>query len=385
MVDLSGVEQNRHPSLVERAKAILLTPRDEWTRIAGETTPQAQVLTGYVLPLAAIGPLASLIGGQVFGYGAFGISYRPGLVWSLGSAVISYVVTIIGVFVLALIADFLAPKFGGVASRSAAFRMVAYGATASWLAGVFGLIPSLAFFSLLGLYSLYLFYTGATPVMKVPQDKAAGYTAVTVLCAIVLALVVAPVSAAITGLFAASPVTTPGGELSGKVTLPGGQTIDLEKADQLGKQLEQAGKTPAVEPARLQALLPAAVGAYQRTATENLAVGAMGSTAQGTYAAGDRSFTLRIADMSAVGALAGMGAAMGVEQSREDADGYEKTGVVDGQMQMESWNRTSGSGKFGMMVENRFLVEAEGQAASIDELRQAVAAIDRGDLTDLAE
>jgi len=78
-----------------------------------------------------------------------------------------------------------------------------------------------------------------------------------------------------------------------------------------------------------------------------------------------------------------MGAALGVEQSREDEDGYEKTGTVDGQMQTESWSKSGSSGKFGRMVAERFLVEADGSAGSIDELKAAVATIDPDDLEDL--
>jgi hypothetical protein len=384
MVDLSGID---HKSLVDRAKAIILAPNEEWQKITAESTPDGDVLRGYVLPLAAIGPVASFIGGQVFGYGALGLSYRPGLVFGLASAVIGYVLTIVGVFVLAFIADKLASSFGGTPNRAAAFKMVAYGATASWLAGVFGLIPSLAFFSLLGLYSLYLFYTGATPMMKVPQEKAVGYTAVTMLCAMVLAIVVAPISAAVTGLFVAGPMmgASSNGDISGKITIPGAGTVDLDKMQQAAERMEANSKTPPVDAAKMQALLPAAIGGYQRTATETLAMGAMGATAQGTYTAGDKSFTLSIADMSALGALAGMGSAMGVEQSKEDAEGYEKTGTVDGRMQTESWNKAGGNGKFGFVVDQRFMVEAEGSAASIDELKQAVTSVDQSALTHLAD
>jgi hypothetical protein len=109
----------------------------------------------------------------------------------------------------------------------------------------------------------------------------------------------------------------------------------------------------------------------------------MGSTAQGTYTAGDKSFTLKIADMSALGALSGLGAAMGVEQSKEDANSYEKTTSVNGQMQTEAWNKTSNSGKYSITVNNRFMIEAEGSAGSIDELKQAVGSIDQDDLADL--
>ena len=58
MVDLSGID--RAPSLVDRAKAMILTPREEWPKIALESTPQGDILRGYVLPLAAISPAKRL-------------------------------------------------------------------------------------------------------------------------------------------------------------------------------------------------------------------------------------------------------------------------------------------------------------------------------------
>ena len=386
-MDLSGV--NKPKGIVDRAKAIILTPNDEWPVIAAEPSTQGDILKGYVLPLAAIGPVASFIGGQVFGIGALGFSYTPSLVAGLSTMVVSYALGVGMIFVLMFIADLLAPKFGGASNRLNAFKLVAYGATASWLVGIFGIIPSLAFFGLLGLYSLYLIYTGATPLMKVPQDKSAGYVAVMVLCAIVASILIMPITTAITGLWGASMVAS-SGDVSGSggtITVPGGGTIDTGKIEQMSRQMEDAGngKSPAADPAKLAALLPASVGAYQRTATESAALGGMGANAEGTYSAGDKSFKLTVTDMSAMGALTGLGAAMNVQQSREDADGYERTTTVDGQIQTEAWNKTSGSGKFSRTIANRFTVQAEGSAASIDELKAAVASIDPDDLNDLID
>jgi hypothetical protein len=384
MVDLSGFD---HKSLVERAKAIILTPKDEWPKIAAETTSQRDILVKYAIPLAAIGPVASFLGGQIFGYGAFGFSYRPGLVAGLSTALITFVFGLIGLFLISLIADWLAPKFDGESNKLQAFKLVAYSYTASWLAGIFGLIPSLTIFGLLGLYSFYLLYLGATPLMKVPQEKSGGYTAVTVLCGIVLMVIIGPITAALTGAIGLGAMSVAGGssDAGGKITLPGGGSLDTGKMEELTKRLEGAasGKSPPVEAAKMQALLPGSIGSYQRTASETVGIGQMGSTAEGTYTSGDKTFTLKIVDMSALGALAGIGAAMGVEQSREDADSYEKTGTVDGQMQTESWNKTSNRGKFGMVVGNRFMIEADGQAASLDELKAAVATIDQGNLLSL--
>lgn len=383
----AGIEPAGTRAIADRAKAILLKPAEEWPLIEAENKSQREILTGYVLPLAAIGPVATLIGSQVFGYGALGFSFRPSFMSALVSAIISYGLSIAAVFVLMLIADFLAPKFEGQSNRLNAFKLVAYSYTAGWLAGIFGLIPALGFFGLLGLYSIYLIYTGAPVMMKVPQAKAGGYTAVTIACAILLAIIVMPITAAITGMIgmgAMSGMTAPA-DSAGTVTLPGGKEMDLGKVEELGRKMENAGNTPPVEAEKIKELLPAAIGSYQRDSVETTAMGSMGSTAVATYKAGDRSFRLTVSDMSAIGALAGLGAAMGVEQSREDADGYERTTSVDGQMQTEAWNRASSSGKFARVIADRFMVEAEGSAGSIDELKSAVAQIDPDDLTELVD
>jgi hypothetical protein len=172
--------QSSSTGLVERAKAILVQPKAEWPRIAAETTEPVKVLTSYVIPLALIGPIAGLIGQQLFGINAFFATIRPSLGFSLSMAVTAFVMSVVSLFMLSFIANFLSSKFGGKGDFPAAFRLVAYSMTAAWLVGILSLItalmPALGFLGLLGLYSIYLLYLGSTPVMAVPQDKAVGYT-----------------------------------------------------------------------------------------------------------------------------------------------------------------------------------------------------------------
>ncbi|HLV08287.1 MAG TPA: Yip1 family protein [Croceibacterium sp.] len=195
--------------LIERAKAIVMQPKLEWPRIAAETTEPAKLLTTYVIPLAAIGPVAALIGSQLFGYNVIFATIRPSIGTAIATALTSFVMSLVGLFVVAFVANFLSPKFGGRDSFPAAFRLVAYSMTAAWIAAIFNLVPSLAIIgSLLGLYSIYLLYVGARPVMGVPQDKAAGYTAVTVIAAIVVMLVVAAVAGALAGAGMGGPTIT---------------------------------------------------------------------------------------------------------------------------------------------------------------------------------
>lgn len=131
-------------------------------------------------------------------------------------------------------------------------------------------------------------------------------------------------------------------------------------------------------------VVPMSIGSFQRTSIENVAVGEVGSETVGTFVADGKSFTLKIADMSALGAVAGLGVAMGVEKRREDVESYEHTGTVNGQMQSEAWNKITNRGRFGIMVANRFMIEAEGSVAGTDGLKAAVASIDQGKLLGLA-
>jgi hypothetical protein len=187
--------------LVERAKAMILSPKTEWPVVAAESDSVQNVFLKYVVPLAAIGPIASLIGGQVFGYGGFGFSFRLPLSTAIATSITQYVLTLVGIFVVAWVANFLSPKFGGKDSFAAAFKWVAYAYTASWVVGVIGLVPALGILGLLGLYSLYVLYLGATPMMAVPQDKSVGYTVVTVVATIVAYFVVGLLAASLTGMF----------------------------------------------------------------------------------------------------------------------------------------------------------------------------------------
>jgi hypothetical protein len=182
---------------VDRVKNILLTPRTEWEVIDAEPTTVADLYKGYILPLAAIGPVAQAIGFSVFGMPVpFLGTYRTPVATAVTQAVVTYVLTLVAVFVLALIIDALAPTFNGTPNRIQALKVAAYSYTASWVAGIFMLIPALSLLSILGLYSLYLLYLGLPILMKAPKEKALAYTAVVVIAGIVLFMLIGFAAAA---------------------------------------------------------------------------------------------------------------------------------------------------------------------------------------------
>jgi hypothetical protein len=186
--------------LVDRAKNILLTPKTEWAAIDAETTSIKDLYLGYAVILAAIRPVASIIGFGVFGLHVpfTGVVYRWPLDTAIEYAIVFYALSLGGVYLFALIIDALAPTFGGQKNLRQALKVSIYAWTASWVAGIFAIIPALNILGLLlGLYSLYLLYAGLPVLMKSPQDKAMGYTVVTIICAIVLYVVLGLIAGAV--------------------------------------------------------------------------------------------------------------------------------------------------------------------------------------------
>jgi hypothetical protein len=188
-------------NLVERVKAILLTPRTEWPVIATEPGDAGYLFKNYVAILAAIPAVAGFIGGSLVGYNVPGLgTIRVSVFAGLAGAIVGYVLAFAITYVVALIADALAPRFGGQRNFAAALKLTAYSYTPGWLAGIFAAVPSLAFLGILGLYALYLFWVGAPVLMRVPAERATGYTAAVVACGVVLAIVVALIQAALMGV-----------------------------------------------------------------------------------------------------------------------------------------------------------------------------------------
>jgi hypothetical protein len=176
--------------LVERVKAILLTPQTEWPVIAREPGAASVLFTRYVAILALIPALAGFIGMSLVG------SYVP-FISGLISAVVSYVMTFVVVYVVALIVDALAPTFDAQKNFPNALKLTVYSFTPFWLAGIFLLVPGLSFLRVLGLYGIYLAWVGLPPLMLAPRDKALAYAATAVVCAVILVIVTAFILAAL--------------------------------------------------------------------------------------------------------------------------------------------------------------------------------------------
>lgn len=410
-------------SLFERVQAILLRPKPTWPVVAAESTDVATLYSRYIAILAAIPALAGFIGMTLVGIGGFGVTMRIGVVAGLINLVVGYVLTLVMVYVLALIVDALAPTFGGTRNPLAALKVVAYSLTAVWVAGILGVLPSLAWVAgLLGFaYTVYLLYTGLPVLMRCSAEKAGAYTAVVVVCAIVAGLVVGAASAAVMrlggfgfGAAGVSGVTGADAGALGNVTIkgPDGSAVTLDGAgmNEMARRMEDAGKrmeaaqksgdsaaagkamgdilgamngttggTAPIAAESLKALLPATLGDLPRTGIESQssqAMGIGGSAAKATYAAGERRVDLSITDTGGLAGLAALAGWANITMDK-DADGRVEKVYKDGPRTVrEEYQKDGSHGEMTVILANGVVVAADGSGVDMAALKTGLAGLD---------
>ncbi len=155
-------------NLIERVKNILLTPKTEWEVINGETATPMSLLTGYVLPLAVVASVGTLLKLFLFS-GAF--SY--GASFAIASAVIAFIATIAAFYLTVIIVDMLAPSFDSEKDLNKSAQLVAYSATPSYIGGLLSFIPFLGWLISLAAwgYGIFIMYLGIGTLKKTPEDK----------------------------------------------------------------------------------------------------------------------------------------------------------------------------------------------------------------------
>jgi Yip1 domain len=412
--------------IIARAKGILLTPRTEWPIIAAEPDTVAGLYTGYIVLMAAVPAIIrfismSLIGTSVLFLGSYRMPITTGLTW----AVLSYVLSLVGVFISALVVDALAPSFGAQKSQVQALKSVAYAYTAVWVASIIGIVPGLGIIATLAglIYSIFLLNMGLPFTMKCPPEKSIGYTVVSIIVAIVISFIINWIVSMVGfgtmgmgrgfGAFSnASPsIAQPSGGFAAGSTGAALQAY-ADKMDKASKQMDAAsksgdsnaqanamgamlgaalgsgGKVESLPPDRIKPFIPDTLGGLKRTqmsVQKNGALGMQVSTGTATYSDGaQHTLTLEVTDTGSMKGLMGFAAGWaGVEQDNETDTGYDKIYKSGGQLVHEKWDNKTQYGEYGAVVADRFSVKVSGTAANIDELKAAVGSIDLSGLAAL--
>jgi hypothetical protein len=398
-------------NLIARAKNILLTPKTEWDVIAGETNVPATLVVGYVLPLAALAAIAGFVSSAVIGTSLpFGGHFRMPMTWALAMVIYHLVMSVVACFVVGFIIDVLAPTFGGTKNFNAAFGVAVFSYTAGWVGQVFHIVPFVGWLIgfLISLYGIYLLYLGLPRVMKSPQDKSVGYTALVIVIAIVVGVVIAMVGGMIT-----APAMVAGmsmsrdrphvtydkdsklgklEEFAKKMEAAGKKMEEAQKSGDPNKQMEAAMATlgtaisggKAVEPVQvdvLKPLLPETAAGLPKTSSSADRTGVAGLTvakAASVYGDQGREIQLEVVDSGGVAGLTAFAAwaALGVQTEKETDSKIERTRREGNRLMHEEISKRGGPNSFTVVLADRFVITARGQGVGIDALKATVASMD---------
>lgn len=176
--------------LVDRAKNILLQPKEEWQVIAAEEPNAGAIITGYVLPLAVLAAVAAAIGSYIL---------TQSIGFSLATAVFGLISMVIAVLVASAVVNALAPTFNSEQNFGRATQLVGYSYTAGLVGGLLNIIPGVGgiLAMLVSLYSIYLMYLGLPVVMKTPDDKRVVYLIIAFVALIVVYMILGAIFAGI--------------------------------------------------------------------------------------------------------------------------------------------------------------------------------------------
>jgi hypothetical protein len=271
---------------------------------------------------------------------------------------------------------------------------------------------------LAGLYGLYVLYLGLPVLMKAPEDKAVGYTAVVVICAIVVMVILGSIAGVVGGIglgasrlaegfgspassIVASSTVSPGlNQMSAQINAAAQQMEAAQKSGDTQGQMAAATNVIAaatgggvevtpIDQNVLKALLPDNLGGMPRTSFE-ATKGGVGvlqiSKAQAHYGNDQGSnIDLSITDMGGTRMLGVFAAWATVEEDKESDTGYEKMGKVDGRPVHQRFEKSGPHSDYETLIGGRFMVEANGSKVDMDTVRQAVASLDLAKLEALKD
>jgi len=368
--------------IFSRIKAILSSPQTEWPVIAAEPDTVGGLFRNYICIVAALPVIAYFIRGSLIGHGGWGMHIHTPLGLGLLGLILHYLLTLVVVYLVALIVNAFAPSFGGSKDAVQALKTVAYAWTAGWVAGIAVIIPWLGWLVAIAgvIYGIYLLYLGLPHTMRCPPERAGGYTAVIVIIGIVLSWIVGLI---MTGIIGTAALT--GASMAGiHATRSDGSTAGVDADSTLGKTV-----AVSLSPETLRGFLPEELDGMKRSDFNAQRSGAMGmqiSTAYANYSDGkDRNIKIELADTGNMRGMMAMASAVAHSTEQQSDNGYEKTYSDHDRLVHEAWNSQTKTGEYDVIVASRFSVKASGSGASMDDLKRAVNDMDLDKLAALKD
>jgi hypothetical protein len=335
----------------------------------------------------------------------------------LALAVWTFIGAIIGVVLVGFIINALAPTFGGEQNSARAMKVAVYSFTPAWVAGVLRIVPALGILAILGaFYGFYLLYLGLPALMKAPKEKAAGYTIVTIIAAIVVYVVVGAVGGlmiaggAIGSGMLGNIASTSSGSSPSASEVQFDKNSPMGKLQEFGKAMEESNKkmeaaqksgdanataaaamdtlgtlfgggkkVDPLEIDQIKSFLPPTLAGFAKqgngTAEKSGFASLMVSKAEANYSDGAKTVNVGISDSGGASGIMGLAGWAAMQTSKEDDNGSERVSKVNGRLVHEQ-TRKNGEDEFEIILGDRFVVSASSRDVKLTQLKTIVSALD---------
>jgi len=157
--------------IIHQAKDLIINPKGTMLKLKDEQVTMKDIII-YLAIVAAPTFIGMLLGYGFFWWGGFGQL----LGYAFAMALITYILSIVGVIVFGFILNALAGNFKSKQNKMQALKLVSYAATPWLLLGIVNIYPVVGLIALLGgIYGLYILYLGIPIFMETPKEQQMPY------------------------------------------------------------------------------------------------------------------------------------------------------------------------------------------------------------------
>jgi hypothetical protein len=182
-------------NILDKVMGILFKTNGTLPQLKEESNTLQQPMF-YLAILTLIPFMATFIGYSAIGFDtSAGSNFRLPVTSSLIHIVVQFLLTVGGVFLTALIVNYMAPKFGGKGNYPNAFKAVSYACTPSLIGGVLAIHPKMSLLGswsgfviglIIAIYGLYILYQALPVLMESSKTSASTYTLIVAVGGIII-------------------------------------------------------------------------------------------------------------------------------------------------------------------------------------------------------
>lgn len=174
--------------IIDRARELLLRPKDEWIKISQESD-EPQRMISFIAVLGLV-PAAALF----VGYGLIGLPtmygfFKLSLMSAFFASLVFYFLTGVGIALTALMIGFFCHYFSVDGRWQVYLKIAIYASIAPLLANIFYILPIVKFLRIVGFYGCVTLFVGLPVMLKIPKEKEMQFVVTILVGAIIIALI----------------------------------------------------------------------------------------------------------------------------------------------------------------------------------------------------